>query len=108
MRTLRIALSQINLTVGDLNGNTNKIIDNIEKARGLKTDLIAFPELAIPGYPPEDLIFKHQFLQDNLSKMNQIVKSSKGITVVVGFVDYVNSNVYNAAAIAHNGNLVDI
>ena len=108
MRTLRIALSQINLTVGDLNGNTNKIIDNIEKARGLKTDLIAFPELAIPGYPPEDLIFKHQFLKDNLSKMNQIVKSSEGITVIVGFVDYVNSNVYNAAAIAHNGNLVDI
>ncbi len=69
MRTFRLALAQINLTVGDLDGNTAKIVDYMDRARSLEADLVAFPELAITGYPPEDLLFKHQFIQDNIARM---------------------------------------
>ena len=58
MPTLRVALAQINVTVGDLAGNTAKIIDYIDRARSLRVDLVAFPELAVTGYPPEDLVFR--------------------------------------------------
>lgn len=66
MRTLRIGLAQINPTVGDLGGNTQKILDYIGRARELGVDLVAFPELAITGYPPEDLLLKPDFIQANL------------------------------------------
>ena len=107
MRTFRLALAQINATVGDLDGNTRKIVEYIDKARSLHADLVAFPELAIPGYPPEDLVFKPQFIRDNMAKMREVAAASKGIAVVVGFVD-ADSDVYNAAAVAHDGELVGI
>ena len=107
MRRFRLAMAQINVTVGDLDGNTSKIIGYIEKARSLKSDLIAFPELAIPGYPPEDLVFKPQFIQDNLERMRQIVEASKDIAVVVGFVD-AGADIHNAAAVAYNGQLAGV
>ena len=107
MRRFRLALAQINVTVGDLKGNTAKIIEYIDKARALQADLVAFPELAIPGYPPEDLLFKPQFIQDNLACMRQIVEASAGIAVVVGFVD-AGADVHNAAAVAHNGQLAGV
>ena len=101
MRTFRIALAQINPTVGDIDSNTDKIIDYIDQARELYVDLVAFPELAIPGYPPEDLLFKPQFIQANIAKMHDVVAASAGIAVAVGFVD-ANSYVYNSVAIAHD------
>lgn len=107
MRTFRIALAQINVAVGNLAGNTSKIIDYIEQARELEADLVAFPELAIPGYPPEDLLFKPQFIQDNLDRLDEVVRASKGISVVVGFVD-VGDDIFNAAAFIHDGKLVDV
>ena len=107
MRTLRLAMAQINPTVGDLDGNTKKIIEYIDQARSLQADLVVFPELAIPGYPPEDLLFKHQFIRANMSEMRKVAKASKGIAVVVGFVD-ADSDIYNAAAIAHDGVVVDV
>jgi NAD+ synthase (glutamine-hydrolysing) len=107
MRTLRVAMAQINVTVGDLDGNTAKIVEYIDQARSLSADLVAFPELAITGYPPEDLLFKSQFIHDNIAKMRQIVEASRGITVVVGFVD-ADSEIYNAAAVAYDGELVDV
>ena len=107
MRTLRLALAQINSAVGDLDGNTRKIIEQVEAARSLKADLVAFPELAIPGYPPEDLLFKSQFIQANIAKMHQVVGASSGIAVVVGFAD-ADTAVYNAAAVAFDGHLVGI
>ena len=58
VRQLRIALAQINVTVGDFDGNTRKILEAIAEARSQGVELIAFPELAICGYPPEDLLFK--------------------------------------------------
>ena len=105
VRTFRIALAQTNPTVGDLDGNTSRIIDYIDRARDLGADLVAFPELAIPGYPPEDLLFKPQFIQDNIRKIRQVASASRDIAVVVGFAD-ANSYVYNAAAVLYDGEVV--
>lgn len=102
MRTLRLALAQINSTVGDLAGNVRKISEAIEKARESKVDLIAFPELAIPGYPPEDLLLKPQFIEENLQALQKVAKRCKGLTAIVGFVDR-QEDIYNAAAVIHDG-----
>ena len=67
MTTIRIALAQINPTVGDFAGNTAKIISSIERAREIGADIVAVPELSLPGYPPEDLLLKPQFIAANLT-----------------------------------------
>ena len=95
------------MTVGDLAGNTDKILDYVEKARRLGADLVAFPELAIPGYPPEDLLFKPQFISDNLAQLSRVVDGSSGIGVVIGFATE-GPDVYNAAAFAYDGRLVGV
>ena len=87
MRPFRLAMAQINPTVGDLDGNTRKIVEYIDQARALQADLVAFPELAVTGYPPEDLLFKSQFVRANIARMKEIAAESRGIAVVVGFVD---------------------
>ena len=107
MRTFRLALAQINPTVGDLEGNTTKIIGLVEEARSLGADLVAFPELAIPGYPPEDLLFKPSFLQANMEAMRRVVAASTDIAVVVGFAE-ADSDIYNAAAIGYQGELAGV
>ncbi len=101
-RRLRIGMAQINATVGDFAGNQRRIIKSIEEARSSGVDLLTFPELAVCGYPPEDLLFKPQFIAENLRSLDKIVQASKGITLVVGFVD-ANEDIYNAAAIIHDG-----
>ena len=103
-----MAMAQINPTVGDLEANTAKIIGYIEQARSLKADLVAFTELAVPGYPPEDLLFKPQFIQDNLRYLDKVVKASRDIAVVVGFADEKEGKLYNAAALASDGELVHV
>jgi NAD+ synthase (glutamine-hydrolysing) len=107
MRRLRIGIAQINTTVGDLEGNTQKILKAIDGARSLGVDLLTFPELAITGYPPEDLLFKPQFIEGNLRCLNKIVKGSSGLAVVVGFVD-AKEDIYNAAAIINDGKLISV
>lgn len=107
MRTLRVGLAQINPTVGDLPGNVQRILDYIGRARELGVDLVAFPELAITGYPPEDLLLKPDFIQANLDCLQQIVESTRSITAVVGFVDSAD-DIYNAAAIIHDGALAGV
>ena len=107
MRKLRLAMAQINTTVGDLEGNTAKILDYIQKAKAQQADLVAFPEMAITGYPPEDLLFQPSFIQANIQKMRQVVAQSQGITVVVGFVDS-QGDIHNAAAVANDGQLLGI
>ena len=106
-RQFRLALAQINSTVGDINGNTQTILEYIDMARETKADLVAFPELAITGYPPEDLLLKPAFLQANLDAMHRVIAAAKGIAVVVGFV-HVARDTSNAAAIGYDGNLIDI
>jgi NAD+ synthase (glutamine-hydrolysing) len=107
MRKLRIGMSQINTTVGDFDGNTRKILGAITEARTLGVDLLSFPELAICGYPPEDLLFKPQFIEENLHCLEEIAEQSSGLTVVIGFVD-AKEDIYNAAAIIHDGKLAGI
>jgi NAD+ synthase (glutamine-hydrolysing) len=107
MRKLRIGMSQINTTVGDFSGNTRKITDAISAGRQLGIDLITFPELAVCGYPPEDLLFKTQFIEENLKSLEKVIKQTSGMAAVVGFVDAKN-DIYNAAAIIHDGKLVSI
>jgi NAD+ synthase (glutamine-hydrolysing) len=106
-RIFRLSMAQMNPTVGDIKGNTAKILQYLEKARELQADLVAFPELAITGYPPEDLLFKTSFLRDNVAAMEQVVAASKGITVVVGYVK-MGAGIYNAAALGHDGKLIDV
>jgi len=98
-------MAQINTTVGDLEGNTAKVLDYIHMAKAQQADLVAFPEMALTGYPPEDLLFQSSFIQANIQKMHQVVAQSQGITVVVGFVDS-QDDIRNAAAVAHNGHLL--
>ena len=107
MRPFRLALAQINCTVGDLAGNVKKIKQYLQKAKIWQADLVAFPELAVTGYPPEDLLLKSQFIEDNLKALNQIVKATTGITAVVGFVDK-NTDIYNAAAVINNRKLAGV
>lgn len=106
-RRLRIGMAQINATVGDFTGNVRKIIRVIDEAKSSGADIVTFPELAVCGYPPEDLLFKPQFIADNLRSLEKVVRASNGITVVVGFVD-ANHDIYNAAAIIHDGRLAGV
>jgi len=108
MHQLRIGMAQINTTMGDFPGNKGKILKTIEDARALGIDLLTFPELAICGYPPEDLLFKPQFISENLKVLNDIVRNSTGLTVVVGFVDAKGNDIYNAAAIIYHGKLAAV
>ena len=107
MRRLRIGLAQINTTVGDFKGNTKKILKVIAEAKPLGVDLIVFPELAICGYPPEDLLLKPQFIEENLKSVEEVVKGTSGIAIVLGFVD-AREDIYNAAAVIHDGKLIGV
>jgi NAD+ synthase (glutamine-hydrolysing) len=107
MHRLRIALAQINVTVGDLDGNKQKILQYLDRARGLGVDLIAFPELVVTGYPPEDLLLKPAFIEANVKCLHEIVAESQGLTAVVGFVD-AQDDLYNAAAVIHDGTLAGV
>lgn len=108
MKKIRISLAQINPTVGDLRSNVKKIISYIKKAKTLKTDIVVFPELAVTGYPPEDLLLKPQFVKDNIEALDETKKASEGITTIVGFVDREDDGLYNAAAVISNGRLIDV
>ena len=106
MRNFRVALAQINVTVGDLESNTSKILQNISSAKDNACDLVVFPELAVTGYPPEDLLIKKHFLQDNLRCVEKIIQESENIAVVCGFVDF-DVDTFNAAFFASDGQLID-
>ena len=105
MRKLRLALAQINSTVGDIEGNTEKIISLIKEAKAKDCDIIAFPELAITGYPPEDLLFKTSFIKANLRALEKIANHSRNIISIIGFVDK-NKDIYNAAAVLLDGKVI--
>jgi NAD+ synthase (glutamine-hydrolysing) len=107
MRVLRVALAQINPTVGDFPGNVTKIIDYIKKAESAGADVVALPELAITGYPPEDLLLKTQFIDDNLKALKTVQRNVGDITAIVGFVDR-KDDIYNAAAVIYKKKLIDV
>jgi NAD+ synthase (glutamine-hydrolysing) len=107
MTAVRIALAQINATVGDLSGNEGKIITSIGRARELGADLVALPELAVPGYPPEDLLLKPGFVSANQSSLERIARVATGITAIVGFC-HRDDDLYNAAAVLHEGRVAAV
>ncbi len=86
MRPFRMAMVQMNPTVGDLDGNVRRIIGWLRESKKAKPDLVAFPELAITGYPPEDLLLKPQFVADNRRALNEVIRACRDCVAVVGYV----------------------
>ncbi|MEO5656691.1 MAG: nitrilase-related carbon-nitrogen hydrolase, partial [Nitrospiria bacterium] len=102
MRRFRLALAQINSTVGDLPQNATIIRRTIVDAHRAGADLVAFPELALTGYPPEDLLLKPQFIRDARLALDDVASGVRGIVAVVGAVDP-DGDLFNAAAILADG-----
>ncbi len=120
MTKIQVALCQVNTVVGDLAGNTERIIDAVTRAEEFEADVVAFPELSITGYPPEDLLLKPGFVQDNLYFLEQVAAAVNSCAVVVGFVDSPREErstplskgsrqpIYNAAAVCSKGEVVGV
>jgi NAD+ synthase (glutamine-hydrolysing) len=104
---VRIAAAQINTTVGDLEGNTCKVIEWIDRARKQEVQVLAFPELTLCGYPPKDLLLKTQFISDQQEYLEKIYPHTQGMIVLVGLVVR-ERDTYNAVAVIHDGKLVTI
>lgn len=105
MQKIRVALAQINSTVGDIEGNKNKILNYINKAESFGADIVIFPELTVTGYPPEDLLFKPHFIFKNINAIEEIaLNTPKTIVATVGFVDE-DSDIYNAASVISGGKI---
>jgi len=107
MKKIRVALAQINPVVGDFEYNYNKIVEFIEKAKKSEADIVAFPELALTGYPPEDLILKPSFIEKNLYYLEKLKENIDNIIAVVGFIGK-QEDVFNAAAVIYNKEIVGI
>ena len=105
MTVLRVALAQLNPTVGDLDGNVALMVDAYDRAEAAGCDLVAFPELSTTGYPPEDLVLKPGFVADNLTALSKLAARTGRCAAVVGFVDQ-DRDLYNAAAVCANGEIV--
>lgn len=103
--SLRIAVAQMNSAVGDFSGNLRKMRSFLVQAKKQRADWILFPEMAVTGYPPEDLLYKQKFISENESVMNRLIPHSKGIGAVVGYVKKSGRNLYNSAAILADGKL---
>jgi NAD+ synthase (glutamine-hydrolysing) len=123
--SLRIGLAQLNTVVGDIDGNASRIIELMDRANASGCDIVAFPELAITGYPPEDLLLRSGFVDDVRAALDRIIAASGSCTAVVGFVEQGSASresadhgevtktsqavehpvLFNAAAVMSNGSL---
>jgi len=104
---LRIALAQINVTVGDVSGNVRKIIAFIGEARAAGAEMVVFPELTLLGYPPEDLLLKPSLIAANQEALYEIAPHTTGLTAIVGYAD-AKDDIYNTAAVLHDGALAGV
>ena len=95
-------MAQINTIVGDFAYNTKRILEAMAEAKSLWVNLLTFPELAVCGYPPEDLLFKPQFIVENRRSLERIIEQSSGLAAVVGFIDSQNGDIFSAAAIIND------
>ena len=107
-KKIRFHIAQINATVGDISGNTELIISKIKEAQNSGAHCVIFPEMAVTGYPPEDLLYKKRFVDGNLEAMKKIARAAVKITAVVGFVDRVKGKLYNAAGVLSGGRIVKV
>jgi NAD+ synthase (glutamine-hydrolysing) len=105
---MKIALCQINLTIGDFQNNTKKIIELINKSRHEKCQIVVFPELAVSGYPPLDLIENRDFIQQNHLALQKIINSTDDIAVILGSINSVNNKLYNSAFVIKNKEILHI
>ncbi|MFZ0219778.1 MAG: NAD+ synthase [Candidatus Aquirickettsiella sp.] len=104
--TFRIAIAQLNFLVGDIKGNTQIILDSIQKAKQDSVDLLVFPELALSGYPPEDLLLREDFKKIIHHALKIIQKKSDDIAILLGHPDYSSKGVFNAASLIKNKKIV--
>jgi NAD+ synthase (glutamine-hydrolysing) len=105
--TVKVALAQVDLAVGDIAGNTSKIIEFAERARlEQQADLVVFPELSICGYPPEDLLFHSGFRRRSEEAVAEIRDAVRGVAVLIGFPEYVDDDIYNSCAVFSDGKLL--
>ena len=107
MATFRLALCQVNPTVGDVAGNVAKILSGLDAARRIGVDLVVFPEMVVSGYPPEDLLLKSDFVEACMGGARRIVERTRGLTAVFG-CPWFEDDLVNAACIAHDGSLTDL
>ncbi|MCR4368471.1 MAG: NAD+ synthase [archaeon] len=113
---MKVAMAQIDTIAGDLEANTQKIILYIKKARKEGADMVVFPEMCLSGYPASDLLFEEAFLEEQKKKLDTIALECKGLTAVIGFVDFNKANIsedgsvkkYNSAMVITNGTKVGV
>jgi NAD+ synthase (glutamine-hydrolysing) len=101
---MRLALAQINTVVGDLDGNAERIRQRLAEAKDLQTDLVVFPELAITGYPPEDLLLRPSFVRAAQAKAEELARDARGIVALIG-VPWFDRDLYNACAVCAAGEI---
>jgi NAD+ synthase (glutamine-hydrolysing) len=103
---MKVALAQINTVVGDVWGNVEKASDVLRQAIDSGADLVAFPELTMTGYPPEDLLLRPSFIKDNLDALEEFAgRVPEGVAAAIGFVD-LNGDLYNACAVVSGGEVL--
>src|SRR5918999_879908 len=106
IKCMRVALAQINTTVGDIWGNVEKMADTLERATDSGAELVAYPELTIPGYPPEDLLMRQSFIEENMRALHEFAgRVPENVVAAVGFVD-LDADLYNACAVVSGGEVV--
>jgi NAD+ synthase (glutamine-hydrolysing) len=105
---VRIALAQIDQIVGDIEGNSRRISDAIGRAAALGAHMVAVPELAITGYPPDDLLLEPSFVRANMAALERVAGAATEVVAVVGFVEADDERLYNAAAVCHRGEIAAV
>lgn len=102
---LRLALAQVNTTVGDLEGNAETVLRFLRKAESMGADLVCFPELALCGYPPEDLVLKRDFVTGNMTAIERLAREVREVPVIIGAL-HLDDDLYNSAAVLWKGKIV--
>ena len=107
--SLRVAIAQVNPVVGDVEGNTRRLVERADEARDrLDADLVVFPELSICGYPPEDLLFHGNMKKSVDVALRRLCDEVRGITVLVGYPEYDEDRIFNSAALISDGNIIAV
>jgi NAD+ synthase (glutamine-hydrolysing) len=105
---VRIALAQLDLCVGDIEGNAGRVAEAIDRAAREGAQVVAVPELALTGYPPEDLVLKRSFVDANLRALEDVALRARDVLAIVGFVERGDDGLYNAAALCHGGEVAAV
>jgi len=100
---MRIALAQVNLLVGDVGGNSARVLESAAEAGAAGADLVVFPELTLAGYPPEDLLFHRGFRRQIDSALARCIETAQRPAVMVGFPEYTDQHIYNSVAWIEGG-----